>query len=428
MRSHLRTAIREEGGRTVAWITEKPNGRWLARWRDVNGRTKSKQFDTREEAESYIETKESSALARRVVGPHAPDFEDTLRGVRWNEKRKKWVNPDGTPFVPSGTPKAVDPEFEFATYLRRMIERDRSLRPSTKELYLRNVRVHIDGTPLAEADIRSVTPKIVEDYWASLDIGAGALRNTYQLLAKAFNRAVVKGDIDASPLRRAPEVRRPSGKRREEYVPLTVAEVELLADSAKFRRDRLEILVMGYGALRAGEVGGLRVQDIDFDSCELKLRQQVARVTGVGQYIEEMKTDAGRRTVTLPCSVTDELKEFVESNPPADDGRVFHGANGAMRAHNAINHGVQTAAKRAGLPPVNAHKLRHTAVSLLIDKGANPRAIQSFVGHSDIKMTLGVYGHLFRLGGKELADLMESMRDAHRNGNARPKPGTRKTR
>jgi integrase len=68
------------------------------------------------------------------------------------------------------------------------------------------------------------------------------------------------------------------------------------------------------------------------------------------------------------------------------------------------------------LRPVHAHLLRHSAVSLLVDDGANPKAIQAFVGHSTITMTLGVYGHLFDYGGQALADSMERRREAHRNG------------
>lgn len=417
---------RSEEARTIAtakgWVTEKANGKFLSRWRDERGQERSKQFGTRDEAQAHAESMAATPLSRVITA--GPDFDEMLRGVRLDEKQKRWVWPDGTPWSPSGTSKALDPEFEFATYLRRMIERDPSLRPSTKELYLRNVRVHIEGTTLAEADIRAVTSKMVEDYWASLDIGVGALRNTYQLLAKAFNRAVVKGDIDVSPLRRAPEVKRPASGRREEVEPLTVDEVERLADGAKSPRDRLEVLVMAYGGLRAGEVGGLRKQDIKFRfdakaDCErahLDVQQQVARVTGAGQYTDKPKSKAGRRPVTLACSVSAELKAFMESEAPAPDGRIFHGKNGAMRAHNAVLHNVKTASKRAGLPPVNSHRLRHTAVSFLVEDGANPKDIQKFVGHSSIKMTMDVYGHLFDQEGKGLADLMEKRRAAHRNG------------
>jgi integrase len=110
------------------------------------------------------------------------------------------------------------------------------------------------------------------------------------------------------------------------------------------------------------------------------------------------------------------LRAFAKESPPTADGRVFHGTGGAPLAHVAINHVVQRAATRAGLRPVHAHLLRHTAVSWLIEDGANPKAIQAFVGHSDIKMTLGVYGHLFDYGGQALADSMERRRQQSRNG------------
>ncbi len=65
--------------------------------------------------------------------------------------------------------------------------------------------------------------------------------------------------------------------------------------------------------------------------------------------------------------------------------------------------------------PVNSHLLRHTAVSLLIDDGANPKAIQAFVGHSNIRETMDTYGHLFDYGGQALADSMERRREQYRN-------------
>jgi integrase len=76
----------------------------------------------------------------------------------------------------------------------------------------------------------------------------------------------------------------------------------------------------------------------------------------------------------------------------------------------------------ANLPPIHAHMLSHTAVSLLIDDGANPKAIQTFVGHSSITMTLGTYGHLMDYGGGALVESMERRREAHRNGDSSPTP------
>jgi len=85
-----------------------------------------------------------------------------------------------------------------------------------------------------------------------------------------------------------------------------------------------------------------------------------------------------------------------------------------MWAHQTLNHGVHHAAKVAAIDGVFSHRFRHTAVALLIDDGASPKAIQAFCGHSKIGITLDTYGHLFDYGGVALAESMERRRQQHR--------------
>lgn len=381
----------------MAYYYAKGNG-YLVRWRDGGRRSpiRSRFVHTEDEAKAMKAELDGQATARRVLSkvPGIPGWDDD----------------DGGPL------SAIDAGYAFAEYLRGVIVRDKSLRPSSRDTYGHSLRNHIAGTPLGGADVRAITPEDVRDYWSRLHLGPGALRNVRQLLSKGFNAAIREGVRDDNPMTRA-AIRSPAKDRQSEPDPLTVAEVERLADGAPTQRDRLMILLGAYGGLRAGEIGGIRADDIDFDRCQLRIRQQVIYARGEGPMVAPLKTRAARRTVPIPCSVAEELRAFVDSNPPASDGRIFHGnGHGAGLTHVAVNHVVQRAAKRAGMRPVNAHLLRHTAVSLLIDDGANPRAIQAFVGHSDIKMTLGVYGHLFDYGGQALADSMERRREAHRNG------------
>jgi hypothetical protein len=157
------------------------------------------------------------------VGQGGPGFEDWAAGVRFDDRKKRWINPDGTPWSPKDAPASTEPEFAFANYLRRVVETDKELRDSTRELYERNIRVHIGGTPLAKADIRQVTPRQLSDFCSSLKIGNGALRNVHQLISKAFTRAVTVGDIDVSPLiirdRFSHPLRRAPAGLREIVVP-----------------------------------------------------------------------------------------------------------------------------------------------------------------------------------------------------------------
>lgn len=50
--------------------------------------------------------------------------------------------------------------------------------------------------------------------------------------------------------------------------------------------------------------------------------------------------------------------------------------------------------KAAELPPVRFHDLRHTAATLLLPQGVDPRTIMETFGHSQISLTLNTYSHV----------------------------------
>jgi hypothetical protein len=70
---------------------------------------------------------------------------------------------------------------------------------------------------------------------------------------------------------------------------------------------------------------------------------------------------------------------------------------GALRASNFVRRVFDPAVTRAGLGDlgVTPHKLRHTAASLAIARGADVNVVQTMLGHKSASMTLDVYGHLF---------------------------------
>jgi integrase len=373
----------------MAWIRPKRSG-YLVCWRDERRRERSKYVTSREEAEALKAELDREAEARRVLS--------TVPGI------PGWDDP-GRPL------DAADPTYSLERYLGAIVRGNRELRATTREVALRNIRVHIADTPIGRADIRTISPEMLTDYWGRLDVGRGALSNIAQLLRLAFRRALRDGVIESNPLERT-DIRKPSGRGRRDIRPLTVAEVERLADAAPSTRDRIEVLLMAYCGLRAGEVGGLRAEDVDVDRGQLHVRQQVVRIGGQME-VADLKTPAARRVVTVPASVLAELREYVDDHPLTDGGPILRGATGGMRDAIRINRSVQRAATHAGLR-THAHALRHTFVSLLVADGASPIDVQHAVGHSNVQTTLAQYAHLFTYGGKALADSLERRREAHR--------------
>lgn len=65
------------------------------------------------------------------------------------------------------------------------------------------------------------------------------------------------------------------------------------------------------------------------------------------------------------------------------------------------------------LRPITLHECRHTFASLLIDSGANPKAIQSFMGHSKIQTTFDVYGHLLPGSRDEVRERLDAYLRRH---------------
>jgi integrase len=65
--------------------------------------------------------------------------------------------------------------------------------------------------------------------------------------------------------------------------------------------------------------------------------------------------------------------------------------------------------KKAGLPDIRFHDLRHTCATVLLSEGVNPKFVQELLGHEDIKLTLGTYSHFLPSMGDQIATAMKNV-------------------
>jgi integrase len=75
---------------------------------------------------------------------------------------------------------------------------------------------------------------------------------------------------------------------------------------------------------------------------------------------------------------------------------------------STIDNRAQECWAAADLNLITLHEARHTFASLLIDSGANPKAVQEFMGHGSIKVTFDTYGHLFPGSRDEVRERMDA--------------------
>ena len=177
-------------------------------------------------------------------------------------------------------------------------------------------------------------------------------------------------------------------------VAVEVEEVRALVDATPDYWKPLVALLATSG-LRISEAFGLRRRDIDLSSGTVTVRQGVVEVQGK-LIVTTPKSRASRRTVKLLPWVVAMLDDHPL--PMSPDGLVFtQPLEGAPLSRTWFNRRVlKPAAKRAGIQPLpSAHDLRHTAGAIASKGGMHPMAVKEMMGHSSIRVTYDIYGHLF---------------------------------
>lgn len=289
-----------------------------------------------------------------------------------------------------------------------------TVRASTCERHEINVRVHISPA-LGRVLLKALTPAHVRAlHREKLDTGlaTATVRKIHSTLHKALAQAVADGLIP----RNAADVKAPR-PAPEEMRPLWEAEACAFLDAAKDSGDRFEplyVLAITTG-LRRGELLGLRWDDVDLQRGTLRVGRALVREGG-RHLLGETKTRRGRRQVNLtPRTVTAlkahhkrQLERKVKlASLYKDHGLIFPSETGTpVNPENLVKRSFKPLLKRAGLPEIRFHDLRHTCATLLLGRGVHPKIVQELLGHATIAMTLDNYSHYLPSMGDQASGAM----------------------
>ena len=164
------------------------------------------------------------------------------------------------------------------------------------------------------------------------------------------------------------------------------------------RRYKLILETMVYGGTRPGEALGLPWSEVDFDKGGIRIVQDIEEDGTIGRP----KSAASYRFIPMPDCYMRQLRHWRKLCPDSDLGLVFPNWSGNAEFLSNLNRrGWRPVLSEAGIvtddgsPKYPPKSLRHARASLEIESGANPKEIQRLMGHSSIKVTYDVYGHLF---------------------------------
>ncbi|MBE3560308.1 MAG: site-specific integrase [Ktedonobacteraceae bacterium] len=168
--------------------------------------------------------------------------------------------------------------------------------------------------------------------------------------------------------------------------------------------------------------------NVDFEHSRLLVLHSVDYIAGYGYVVGEPKTSAGKRWVSLPGFLLDMLKRHrdqqLELRKAAkqwqDNDLVFPNLSGGYLHPNHMGEKFRKFLKEAGLPDIHFHDLRHSAATILMCMGVNIKVIQELLGHSDISITLRVYGHLLPSMQEEVVETWDGVFGENGKGGKKP--------
>jgi integrase len=258
-------------------------------------------------------------------------------------------------------------------------------------------------------------------YRDRLDSGlsGSTVQKIHHVLHKALAQAVRWDLIPRNP---SDNVKAPTPTPKEMH-PLSATEAQKLLEAT--RGDRLEALYVLaiHTGMRQGELLGLRWEDVDLDRKSLRIRRTLTRKgneSGGAYGVGKPKTKKSRRTVRLTERAVEALRshrarqaeeKLRAAAPYQDRGLVFAGQHGGIiNPSNLRNRSFTPLLKKADLPRITFHDLRHTCASLLFQRNVHPKLVQDLLGHASVAITLDTYSHMLPgMGGEAANAIVEAL-------------------
>ncbi|QHZ55773.1 site-specific integrase [Brevibacillus sp. NSP2.1] len=322
----------------------------------------------------------------------------------------------------------IEPSKEmFASFLTSWLENKKmSVRSSTFRNYEWLINNHI-LPHLGKYELSKLNPMHIESFYRKLKKDESALSDEviskiHTIINAVLTRAHERGFV-AKNVAKLVDKPRFSKKKMEVW-----NEKEVLQFLDVAREDRLYIaffLAITTG-MRRGEILGLRWKDIDFENGEISVQQTLSNK---GDELQEPKTKSAQRSIALPEQTVAELKKhkrriaqekLLARSVYQDNDLVVCTSVGTKVLPRNLIRTYYRLLKKADVPKIRFHDLRHSHATLLLKKGVHPKIAQERLGHANIRITLDTYSHVLpnmqSEAAKQFGDSLFNKDDDNKNG------------
>lgn len=286
-------------------------------------------------------------------------------------------------------------------------------KPNTWINYRTVIKKHLRSA-LGAAKLINIAPLDLQNLLAQ-KLDEGLAPRTVNLI-RFVARAALGFAVDMQLLARNPgDAVKPVKNERKEMRAWTPEEARRFLDAAKDERlYALYALALDTGA-RRGEILGLRWQDVDLDGGLINIQHSLTQ----RRTLERPKTQRSIRTVDISARTVEALwawrkrqlaERILLGSEWTETGFVFTSQVGTAILPDNLDRNYQPIMRRAGVPVIRFHDIRHTVATLLLAASENPRVVSERLGHSNVAFTLQTYAHVLpgqqKAAAEKLSDLL----------------------
>ncbi|MDD5980611.1 MAG: site-specific integrase [Clostridium sp.] len=339
-------------------------------------------------------------ISRNVLGKTQAEVKEKLRTAIENSKRLDYTR---TGKYTVG--QWMDEWFEAYAKVK--------VRPSSHQTYKGYIENHIKPN-IGDIPIEKLTSLQLQKFYRLLltegripriesekqpkGLSAKTVRNINQVISSAMDMAVRHKLILTNPTEGC---ELPKVEHREMKTLPAEQLGAFLREAKESGVYELYYLDLATG-LRRGELLGLKWEDIDLQNGIIHVRRQVARVDGEVKELP-LKTKNSYRNISISQDAVAMLTE-MEAHRSSD--YVFPSSTGGPISPDSVNNMLHRVLKRAGLPSIRFHDLRHTFATLALQNGVDIKTVSGMLGHFSAGFTLDTYAHVTTSAQKEAARTM----------------------
>ena len=223
------------------------------------------------------------------------------------------------------------------------------------------------------------------------------LKTIYNQLTAIFNYAIRFHNLDKNPCHIAGSIGK---KDADEMQILSLQEFNKMIDCVTDKENKFFYVILFWTGMRKGELLALTYEDVDFENKTIMINKNF-QIVKKERLITDPKTPRGRRVIAVNDIVLNCIKElWSTSYKPNKTDKIFYLSKDSLKRQ------LDTACKKAGVPRIRVHDLRHSHASYLLSNGVNIVILSRRLGHEKVQTTLNIYCHICPSSEDRLNDVL----------------------